>query len=79
MRKHQNSRYQTSVIASGPRQGYFQILDTQDNNKVIQSGFISEQDAYDTAYWMNEAFLPKEGSIKQYGQEWLDLPLTEKS
>lgn len=76
MRKYQYARFQPQMIFEGYMRGYYCVADVQANCKVVASGFLSEQDAYDAAYWLNEDDQRKHAateSINKLGQEWLDL------
>lgn len=52
--KYSQGRYQARMIEDWFMQGYYQVIDTEQNDRVVQSGFLGLNDAYAFAFEMND-------------------------
>ncbi len=73
MNKYFEGRYQARQIEHWHMHGYYEVFDTEDGNKVIQSGFLSLDDAYAVAFGMNQEIKAKaerQAAILRNGLDW---------
>ncbi len=71
--KYFQGRYQARMTEKGPDQGYYEVIDTERNNFVIGYGFLSLNDAYASAFQMNEAErneAERKAAIQRNGLGW---------
>lgn len=63
MNKYLQGRYQAQMIDHWFMHGYYQVIDTEQGGREVQSGFLSLDDAYAVAFEMNQAIKAVENSI----------------